>query len=117
MIPRVLTALVGTPILLILVWWGGLALAVLVVLAGALSIREFYRLLPPETGPLPIAFGMVWTTALVLGASAASGALNLLIVSGGIWVSGAFLALLWMIAFHSGRRHLAAVIYLWPGVN
>ena len=115
MLPRVLTALVGTPILLILVWWGGLALAVLVILAAALSIREFYRLLPPETGPLPIALGMIWTTALVVGASTASGALNFLIVSGGIWVSGVFVALLWMIAFHSARRRLTAVIYLLGG--
>ena len=105
----------GTPILLILVWWGGLALAALVVLAAALSIREFYRLLPPETGPLPIALGMVWTTALVVGASAASGTPNLLIVSGGIWVSGVFVALLLMIAFHSARRRLTAVIYLLGG--
>lgn len=115
MLPRVLTALVGTPILLTLVWWGGISLAALVVLAAALSIREFYRLLPPETGPLPIALGMVWTTALVVGASAASGTLDLLIVSGGIWVSGVFVALLWMIAFHSARRRLTAVIYLLGG--
>ena len=115
MLPRVLTALVGTPILLVVVWWGGPGLAVLVVLAAALSIREFYRLLPPETGPLPIAFGMIWTTALVLGAKAASDTLSLLVISGGIWVSGAFLALLWITAFHSGRRHLVAGVYLLVG--
>ena len=115
MLPRVLTALVGTPILLALVWWGGAALAALVVLAGALSIREFYRLSPPDTGPLPIALGIVLTTALIVGASAASGPLNLLIVSGGIWVSGAFLALLWMVAFHSGGQRLTAAVYLLAG--
>ena len=115
MLLRVLTALVGTPILLVVVWWGGPGLAVLVVLAAALSIREFYRLLPPETGPLPIAFGVLWTTALVLGGKAASGAFNLLIISGTIWVSGAFVALLWLIAFHSGRRRLAASVYLLGG--
>ena len=115
MLPRVLTALVGTPILLVLVWWGGFALAVLVVLAGAFGIREFYRLSPPDTGPLPIALGMVWTTALLLGANAASDPLNLLIVSSGLWGSGAFVALLWMIAFHSGRRRLVDAAYLLAG--
>ena len=115
MLPRVPTALVGTPILLLAIWWGGFALVILVVLAAALSIREFYRLLPPETGPLPIAFGMFWTIALVLGAKAASETLNLVIISSGIWVAGAFLALLWIIALHAGRRHLAAGIYLLGG--
>lgn len=115
MLPRVLTALVGTPILLLAIWWGGFALMILVVLAAALSIREFYRLLPPETGPLPIAFGVIWTIALVLGAKAASGTFNLFIIFAGIWVSGAFLALLWIVAYHSGRRHLVAGIYLLGG--
>ena len=82
MLPRVLTALVGTPILLAAIWWGGAAIIVLVVLAAVLSIREFYRLLPPETGPLPIILGIIWTAALVLGAKAASGTLSLLIISG-----------------------------------
>ena len=115
MLPRVLTALVGTPILLAAIWWGGAAFLVLVVLAAVLSIREFYRLLPHETGPLPIILGIIWTAALVLGAKAASGTLSLLIISGGIWVSGAFVGLLWIIAFHSGRRHLAAGVYLLGG--
>ena len=115
MLPRILTALVGTPILLAVIWWGGPALILLVVLAAVLSIREFYRLLPPETGPLPIILGMIWTAALVLGAKAASDTLNLLIISGGIWVSGAFAGLLWIVAFHSGRRHLAAGVYLLGG--
>jgi len=115
LLPRVLTALLGTPILLLGIWWGGIALLILVILAAALSIREFYRLLPLETGPLPIAFGIFWTTALVLGAKAASGTLNLVIISSGIWMAGAFLALLWIIAFHAGRRHLSAGIYLLGG--
>jgi len=115
LLPRILTALVGTPILLAVIWWGGPALILLVVLAAVLSIREFYRLLPPETGPLPIILGMIWTAALVLGAKAASDTLNLLIISGGIWVSGAFAGLLWIVAFHSGRRHLAAGVYLLGG--
>jgi len=115
LLPRILTALVGTPILVAVICWGGPALILLVVLAAVLSIREFYRLLPPETGPLPIILGMIWTAALVLGAKAASDTLNLLIISGGIWVSGAFAGLLWIVAFHSGRRHLAAGVYLLGG--
>ena len=115
MLPRFLTALVGIPILLGAIWLGGPWLAALVVLIAALGIREFYRLLPPEAGPLSTCLGILWTVALVLGAQAASGTHSFLVISGGIWVSGAFLAALWLVAFYYGRRHLVTTIYLLLG--
>ncbi|MCH8279228.1 MAG: phosphatidate cytidylyltransferase [Chloroflexi bacterium] len=115
MLLRVLTALVGVPVLLSAVWWGAPWLTLLVLLVAVLGISEIYRLLPPDIGPLPIVLGALWCASLVLGAQASSTFNNFLLISGGIWVVGAFLAILWLIAFYQGRRYLIALIYLAGG--
>lgn len=115
MLPRVLTALIGIPILVIAIWWGAPWLTALVLLIAVLSIREFYRLLPQDAGPLPTALGVLWIIALVLGGQAASGLNSFLLISSAIWLAGAFFALLWFIAFYSGQRYVVAAIYLIVG--
>lgn len=115
MLQRTLTALVGIPILVGAVWWGAPWLTLLVLLVGVLSIRELYRLLPPDTGQLPVKLGALWVISLVLGAQAGSGLGNFLIISSGILAAGAFLALLWLIAFYSGPRLSTAGVYLIGG--
>ena len=115
MLLRALTALVGIPILVAAIWWGAPWLTLLVVLLAVLGIRELYRLSPTDTGPLPFALGALWCIALALGAQASSDLNGFLRISAGIWLAGAFVALLWLIAFHEGRRRLTAGIYLIVG--
>ena len=115
MLLRALTALAVLPILVSAIWWGGPWLAALVTLVAVLGIRELYRMLPPGTGPLPIALGALWCVALVLGGQASTDTSSFLRISAGIWLAGAFVALLWLIALHPGRRHVVAGIYLLGG--
>ena len=115
MVLRFATGLVGLPVVFAAIWFGGVWLVVLVLLAASVAIGEFYRLLPPGAGPLSLVIGVMWTVALVLGAKAASGTGDFLIVSSGIWASGAFVALLWYTAFYRGRRHVVAITYLLLG--
>jgi phosphatidate cytidylyltransferase len=106
---------VGIPVLVGAVWWGAPWLTLLVLLVGVLGIRELYRLVPPETGQLPGSLGALWVISLLLGAQAGSGLGDFLIISFGILAAGAFLALLWLIAFYSGPRLLTAGVYLIGG--
>ena len=115
MLPRALTALVGIPILASAIWWGGPWLSALVALVAVLGIRELFRLLPPGIGPLPVSLGALWSVALVLGGQASTDPSSFLRISAGIWLAGAFVALLWLIALHPGRRHVVAGIYLLGG--
>ena len=115
MLQRTLSALVGIPVVVGAIWWGAPWLTVLVALAAVLGVREAYRLLPPGTGPLPLAFGVLWAVALVLGAQAGSGLESFLLISAGILAAGAFVALLWLIACYSGGRYLIASLYLVGG--
>ena len=115
MVLRFATGLVGFPIVFAAIWFGGVWLVILVLLAASVAISEFYRLLPSGAGPLSSILGVMWTASLVLGAQAASGTGDFLIVSAGIWVSGAFVALLWYVAFYRGSRHTVALAYLFLG--
>ena len=102
MLQRSLTALVGIPILVGAIWLGAPWLTVLVVAVGLATIWELYRMTPAGVGPLPIVLGAAWVLAMLSGAQAASGRDNFLIISGGVLAAGAFVALLWFIAFYRG---------------
>ncbi len=150
MLRRLLTALVGLPLLFAALWWGGVHwIVLLTLLAAGLGIREFYRLRPPEshcsarneapdsllvapvepppatpvakgaTGAgrtlLPLALGIPWVAAFVLGGWVADGTRQFWIIALAILVGGAFLSLLWLIAFYRGRQGPGLVAWLVGG--
>jgi phosphatidate cytidylyltransferase len=112
---RVLSALVGILILVGAVWWGGPWLTLLVVVAALLGLREIYRLVPPGVGPLPVALGSLWVVAQVLAGLAATAPGGLLLAASGVFLGGAFVGLLWLIAFYRGDRLPATAAYLVGG--
>lgn len=112
---RVLTALVGIPVLLSAVWWGTPWLTLLVLLAAVLGVREVYNLTPPGISPLPFILGALWAVALVLAGQAAVNTQGLLLTSLGISLAGIFVALLWLIAFYRGPNMRVGGIYLIGG--
>ena len=115
MLPRVLTALVGLPVLIGAIWFGSPWLTLLVLMVAALGIREFYRLTPPGVGPLSAGLGVLWVAAIVLGAQAAYGFQSFLKISVVLWLAGAFVALLWLIALYRGHRYVLASLYTFLG--
>ena len=102
---RVITALVGIPVLVAAIWWGSPWLTVLVAVAAVLGVREVYRLAPVHSSRLPVILGGLWAIAFVLGAQAASDTISLLRISLGVFLSGAFVGVLWLVAFYNPRRN------------
>ncbi len=120
MLPRAASAAVGLPVLLAAVWWGAPWLTLLVLAVAVLAIREFYRLIPTVSvaasgGRPPLLLGAMWAAALVLGAQAASGLENFLVISGGILAAGGFAAMLWTVAFHTGRQGIQTLAFVLAG--
>lgn len=146
MLLRLLTALVGLPLLFAALWWGGGHwIVLLTLLAAGLGLREFYRMRPPESpGPaegsspecdlvspppapavrdtvgdskplLPLALGIPWAAAFVLGGWVADGTRQFWIIALAIFAGGAFLSLLWLIAFYRGRQRLRTAAWLVGG--
>ena len=97
---RTLTALVGIPILLAAIWWGQVGVFLLVAAFVIVGVREFYRLHPGASTKLPVLLGAAWAFAFVVAAQAAATAGHFLAASAGVLLGGAFLALLWVIAYY-----------------
>ena len=119
---RVITALVGVPVVLACIWFGPPWITLLAAVAAVIGVREAYRLYParepmPEADdsgdtPLPILLGGVWVVALVLAGALAVRPQDFGWAALGICIAGVVVAGLWMIAAWDGRRPLAAASYL-----
>ena len=125
---RVLTALVGVPIILAAIWFGPPWLTLLAAAAAAIGVWEAYRLHPQygsdtvsgEPGgdadaaltTLPALLGGVWAVALVLAGELAASPEDFGIAAAAICLAGCIASSLWMIAAWRGPRSVAAVAYL-----
>ena len=69
----------------------------------------------PLPTPLPALVGSAWVAAFVIGGAAANGVLQFWGISLGVFLAGAFIALLWLIAFYHGPRWPVATAYLMGG--
>ncbi len=115
MIQRVLTALVGIPLLVTAIWLGAPWLTLLLLLVVILGIWEFYRLTPGDGQSLPAPLGIIWVMAFVLGGQAAVGPSHFLTISMVVFGCGCFLSLLWLIAFFRGPGLATKTAYLIGG--
>lgn len=63
---RVITTLVGIPLLVTIIWFGEPWFTILVALWGLLAALEFYRMVAaPKVSPLTY-FGLIWTLLFIL---------------------------------------------------
>ncbi len=119
---RVLTALVGVPVVLACIWFGPPWITILTAVAAVIGVREAYRLLPTgdqtseddqsEDVRLPLLLGGTWAVALVLAGELAERPQDFGWAVLGICAAGVVVAGLWMIAAWHGRRPIAAASYL-----
>ena len=119
---RVLTALVGVPVVLACIWFGPPWITLLAAVAAVIGVREAYRLYPgrervsedDDSGDtsLPLLLGGTWAVALVLAGELAVRPEDFGWAVLGICIVGAIVSGLWMIAAWHGRRPIAAASYL-----
>ena len=70
---------------------------------------------PAPSTPLPFPLGALWVLAFIIGGAAADSPAHFTAISLGILICGAFVALLWLIAFYRGERCPVAAAYLVGG--
>lgn len=120
---RVLTALVGVPVVLACIWFGPPWITILVAVAAVLGVREAYRLWPAGkdseegAGPipnthLPILLGGTWAVALVLAGQLAERPEDFGRAALVICIVGVIIGSLWMVAAWHGSRPAAGAAYL-----
>ena len=119
---RVLTALVGVPVVLACIWFGPPWITLLAAVAAVIGVREAYRLYPGRDrisedddggdAPLPLLLGGTWAVALVLAGELAVRPEDFGWAVLGICIAGVVVGGLWMIAAWHGRRPIVAASYL-----
>lgn len=119
---RVLTALVGVPVVLACIWFGPPWMTLLAAVAAVIGVREAYRLYPAgrqisgdddgRDTPLPLLLGAAWAVALVLAGELAVRPEDFGWAALAMCIAGAIVAGLWMIAAWHGRRPVVAASYL-----
>ena len=63
---RMLTALVGVPLLIAAIWAGLPYLTILVAAVALLGLRELYGMIPGSRSPALLAVGALWTTLFIV---------------------------------------------------
>ena len=117
---RVLTALVGVPVILAAIWFGPPWLTIVAAAAAVIGVWEAYRLYPPAGSTcagslptaLPILLGGAWALALVLAGELAARPGDFARAAAGICAAGGIIAGLWLIAAWHGRRPALAAAWL-----
>ena len=112
MLPRVIAAAAGLPVLLAAAWFGAPWLTLLVAAAAVLGVREFYRLFNTDDAPLPQALGILWALAFLMAQQLSASPVNFLAASGGLGIAGCLSGVLWMIGAYRGGVPLRALAFL-----
>jgi phosphatidate cytidylyltransferase len=109
---RLLTSLVGIPILSAAIWWGFPWLTILLAIAVVLGVMEFYHLFRAGDASLPTTLGSIWALAFLVAGQTSPELTHFLTSATWIFLAGAFVSVLWFIAFHQGPSPIQASAYL-----
>ena len=111
MVPRTLTALVGLPILVGIVWVGFPWLTIVVVAAALVGWWEFNRMCSAGDSLVPLTFGALWTALLVISGQLTSrwddGSLPLLCYA--VLGAGMVVVMPWLLWRGSGEPFMVRV--------
>lgn len=69
---RIITGLIGVPLLVLIIWAGGIWLTILVLVAALIGLQEFYRMARGTGADVAPVFGALWTTLFVLNGQLAA---------------------------------------------
>jgi len=111
---RVITALLGIPLLIAVIWFGEPWFTILVAIWGVLAVFEFYRLVAASKVPPLTYFGLIWTLLFILSPHFDYG-----IITPPLLASAVVLPLIWLLlrpqketAFAGWAWTIAGILYV-----
>ena len=111
---RVITGLVGVPLLAVIVWFGEPWFTILVAIWGLLAVYEFYKIVAGAKVPPLTYFGLIWTLLFIISPHCSYAFTMPLLLS-----SAVVLSLLWLLvrpqkegAFIGWGWTIAGILYV-----
>ena len=111
---RVITALLGIPLLVTVIWFGEPWFTIFVAIWGVLATFEFYRLVAASKVPPLTYFGLIWTLLFILSPHFDYG-----VITPPLLASAVVLPLIWLLlrpqketAFASWAWTIAGILYV-----
>lgn len=111
---RVITALLGIPLLVAGIWFGGPWFTIFVAIWGVMAVFEFYRLVAASKVPPLAYFGLIWTLLFILSPHFDYG-----VITPPLLASAVILPLIWLLlrpqketAFASWAWTIAGILYV-----
>lgn len=117
---RVITALWGIPLLIVIIWLGEPWFTLLVMVWGTLAVLEFYRLVATKAPPLTY-FGVIWTLLFLLSRnpdilSRLEPLFNLNLLTPLLLTGGVVLSLIWLLRHRQKAEAFAGWAWTVGGV-
>lgn len=112
---RVITALWGIPLLVIIVWFGNIWIfASMISLAAALAIWEFNIIIPQSSRKAVTVLGMLWCVILIFAQTCPEPTSTVVVLTLGVVLSAIFFIPVYQpaIAFESWLKMICGVLYI-----
>jgi len=111
---RVITALLGIPLVIAIIWFGEPWFTIFMAIWGVLAVFEFYRLVAASKVPPITYFGLIWTLLFILSPHFGYGIVTPLLLA-----SAVVLPLIWLLlrpqkemAFTSWAWTIVGILYV-----
>jgi len=107
---RILTSLVGIPLVLATVWYGPITVLIAILILASIAACEIYGLYKIKNRGLPRLIGIIWVCALILGEPNSPNYNTFIVISLCITCIGIFASILWLIVYSEKSRFVPALL-------
>ena len=112
---RILTSLVGIPLIFAAVWYGPTTVLLAILILASIATCEIYGLYKIKNRGLPRLIGVIWVCTLILGEPNSPNYSTFIITSSCITCIGIFASILWLIVYSEKSRFVTALLCMTLG--
>ncbi len=112
---RILTSLVGIPLIFATLWYGPVTVLIAILILASIAACEIYGLYKIKNRGLPRIIGIIWVCTLILGVPNSPNYSAFIVTSVCITSIGIFASILWLIVYSEKSRFVPALLFMTVG--
>ena len=112
---RILTSLVGIPLIITTLWYGPITVLLAILILASIATCEIYAMYKIKNRGLPRLIGIIWVCTLILGEPTSPNYNTFIVTSLCITCIGIFASILWLIVYSEKSRFVPALLCMTLG--